>query len=326
MPRRVVLALLIMLAVGVAPAAADYTRLADVRPDDDIALVGDAVLVGVTPAGGASTLTAYGLDGSARAIALPGEPRFVEELNASDDAVVTITLPAGGGRQRGHFGTPEGPLRPLPRAFVDVAVTGDTVVSLHDRGAARRGWLELRRPRGRAVRRVDLPGRQVAVVTAAGRFAAYAADFASNRETTIVIDLDTGRERYRVRTPQSTAYGLAPNGRLWFLSGGRRSGRILTATPRRPRPRTVARMRLHPYELAVTRGEIAVARTSRSGRSQVVLVRPDGDRRTVTPTVPALGALAYDGTTLAFGAGHCVFAGPVPPNSPGPLSLTGCEP
>jgi hypothetical protein len=47
-------------------------------------------------------------------------------------------------------------------------------------------------------------------------------------------------------------------------------------------------MRAHPYELAVTPDEIAVARNAGPGRSQVMFVRPDGDVRAVTPSLPPI--------------------------------------
>jgi hypothetical protein len=85
-------------------------------------------------------------------------------------------------------------------------------------------------------------------------------------------------------------------------------------------------MRAHPYELAVTANEIAVVRDAGTGRGDVVLVRPDGDVHAVTPSVPPIEALAYDGTTLAFGTGNCLFAGPPSAAVPSPLALDGCEP
>lgn len=325
MRRRVGLLAACLLPGVVAPrAAADYTRVAQVRADDDVVVAGDAVAVGATPAGGTSTLALYGLDGSVRALALPDPADFVEEIAASRSALATITLPRGGGSQIGYYGALGGPLLRLPRAFIDIAVTGDTVVSLHGRRAGRRR-LELRDVRTGRLRRIEVTRKDVALVTAAGRYAGYAAHFASPRETTIVVDLVTGRERYRVRSPRgSTAYGLAPDGRLWFVERRARSGRILTATRRRPRARTVARMRAHPYELAVAANEIAVARDAGPGRSRVVLVRPSGDVRAVTPGLPPITGLGYDGTTLAFGTRACVFAGRPSPGPPTPLPLDGC--
>jgi hypothetical protein len=236
-------------------------------------------------------------------------------------------VPSGGGRLIGYYGALGEPLRRLPRTLIDVAVTGDTVVSLHRRPRDR-GRLELRNVRTGTLRRIDLAGKRVGIVTAAGRYAAYAVDLASPRETTIVVDVTTGREHYRVRTPtgDSNAYGLAPDGRLWFVVRNRRSGRIVTATRNRPRPRTVVRMRAHPYELAVTSQEIAVARDAGMDGSQVVLVRPNGEVQAVTPRLLPIEALAYDGITLAFGTGKCVFAGPPSGGAPSPLALDGCEP
>jgi hypothetical protein len=63
------------LLVVATPAAADYIRFSDVRPDDDVAVAGGVVAVGATPAGGSSTLSLYGLDGSVRAVALPERVR-----------------------------------------------------------------------------------------------------------------------------------------------------------------------------------------------------------------------------------------------------------
>jgi hypothetical protein len=260
------------------------------------------------------------------AVALPDPAGFVEELPASASALAAITIPLGGGRHIGYYGAVGEPLRRLPRTLIDVAVTGDTVVSLHRRRSDR-GRLELRNVRTGTLRRIDLAGKRVGIVTAAGRYAAYAVDFASPRETTIVVDVTTGREHYRVRTPtgDNNAYGLASNGRLWFVVRNRRSGRIVTATRSRPRPRTVVRMRAQPYELAVTAKAIAVARDAGMDRSQVVLVRPNGQVQAVTPTLSPIEALAYDGNTLAFGTGNCVFAGPPSDGAPSPLALDGCE-
>jgi hypothetical protein len=317
-------ALAVVLACIAVPAAAQYTRVATAAPDDDVAIAGNAVVVGATPKGGVTELALYGLDGVVRPIALPEPAGFVEELVASDSALAVIVLDVNRSGDAGYFGAVGGPLRALPRSLVDVAVTGDTVVSLHGRGSGR-GWLELRAAATGVRRRVALARRDVALVTAAGRFAAYVSQFASPREITHVVDLRTGRERYRVRTPPDTAYGLARDGRLWFVAGERGVGRVWTATAPRPRARLVARMRVNPYDLAVTDDEIAVVRWSRARGSEIVLLRADGARRAVTPKLAGVEALAYDGATLGFATGACVFAGPVPPGPPAALHLAGCE-
>jgi len=321
-PRAAAIALCASL-VGATPAAADYTRVAQVKPDDDVAVAGSAVVVGATPPNGVSTLTLHGLDGSLRPIAFPQPTQFVEEIAANSSAMAVITQTVGGGS--GHYSGPlGGPLRRLPSTVIDIAMTGDTVVTLHRRRDDR-GRLELRNVRTRSLRRINFTGERPAIVTAAGRYAAFAVNFATGRETIVVLDLNTGRERYRVRTP-GAFYGLARNGRLWFVVRDKRSSRIMTATRSRPRLRTVARMPAHPYELAVSPREVAVARDAGPGHSEIVLVRPDGTVRAVTPRVPAVDALAYDGTTLAFGAGTCVFAGPPPAGTPAMPALDGCEP
>ncbi|MDA0172141.1 hypothetical protein OJ998_23765 [Solirubrobacter taibaiensis] len=310
------------LLVVATPAAADYTRIAQVTPDDDVAIGGGSVVVGATPTDGTSALTLHGLDGSVRPIAFPRPSRFVEEIQASASAMATITQAVGGG-DGDYYGPLGGPLRRLPRTTIDIAVTGDTVVTLQRR-ARDRGRLELRNVRTGKRRRIEFKGERPAIVTAAGRYAAFAVNFATGDETIVVVDLRTGRERYRVRKPNST-YGLAPDGRLWFVRGDDDPGRIMTATRSRPRPRTVARTTAYQFEYAVGPRELAVARPTAAGRSEIVLVRPNGTVRVVTPPIPSVSALAYDGTTLAFGTGTCVFAGPPPAGTPGPMTLDGCE-
>jgi hypothetical protein len=249
--------------------------------------------------------------------------RFVEELAASSSALAAMTLTVGGGAQ-GYYGAVGGPLRRLPRTLIDIAVTGDTVVSLH-RAPRDRGRLQLRNVRTGKRRSIDLPGHGAAIVTAAGRYAAYAINFASATETTVVVDLATGRERYRARTPRgSTAYGLAPNGRLWFVASDGRVGRISTASRTSPRPRTVARVGVAPYQLAVAANGIAVTRLKADGTAHVVRITLDGDVRAITPDLPDIKTIAYDGTTVAFATGTCVFAGA--PIEPTPLVLDGCQP
>ncbi|MDA0183198.1 hypothetical protein OJ997_23005 [Solirubrobacter phytolaccae] len=306
------------LLTGAQPAVADYARVATVAPDDDIALTGAAVAVGSTPKGGRSALALHGLDGSIRPVSIPQPARFVEELQASTSALALLTQTSTGG-SAGYYGPVGGPLRRLPRTWVDVDVTGDTVVSLHRRPEDR-GRLELRDVRTGKVRRINVRGTRVAIVTAAGRYAAYATNFATGRETTVVVNLATGREHYRVRTPsRSTGYGVASNGRLWFVSHDRG---VMTASRTRPRPRMVARMRAQPYEFAVGPGGIVVSRVGTDG-AQAALVKQDGSVRALTPSLPGgVGALAYDGATLAFATGSCVFAGPLA-DAP-PVALDGC--
>jgi hypothetical protein len=322
-------ALAVFLAVVAAPSAtaADYVRLADALPDDDLAIAGNKVLVGTSPQRTRSTLTAYGLDGSVQDIPLAGRPDFVEEIDTSAEGLATI-LNQSVGPVAFYYGPPLGPLVRMRRA-TDVAVTGDTVVALRER--RRHGWLELRDLGDGTKRRIDIPGHGLAVLSAAGRYAAYTAHFTSPRQVTVVIDLETGREAYRVRTPggeTDLAFSrLGPNGRLWFqIWDRRRSARLMTVAPWRRRPRTLARLPLHPYQFTAVRGRLAVIQTVDSDHSRVVLIRPSGERRAITPPVPLVGSLAYDGTTLAFAAGDCVFAGPIPTGPPAPLDTAGCDP
>jgi hypothetical protein len=316
------------LSVTATPASAAYTRVSSVPADDELALAGESVIVGSTPQGGRSSLTVNGLDGTIRPVALPSPAGLIEEVDGSRSALAVITIPSDGGRLQAFFGRQGERLRRLPRPWVDVAVSGDRIVSLHDRAGNRPARLEVRDLGTGQRRRIRLRESGTGVVTAAGHYAAYLARLGSaRREHVTVVDLHTGRERYRT-TPLGdvSTYGLAPDGRLWFVKAARRSGRVLTATPRRPRPRTVARLPLQPYALAVTRTSVAVVGDARHERGRVELIRRDGTRRAVTPTVPAAGAIAYDGRTLAFTTGSCVFAGPPPPaTTPSALDLTGCQ-
>ena len=317
--------MVLTVAFAAPAAAADYARLADVLPDDDIAIAGDNVIVGTSPQRKDSTLTAYGLDGTVQPIPLAGEYGFVEEIDATAEALATILIPESGGRPR-SLRPPLGPLKRM-RSAIDVAVTGDTVVALRERRARGRGWLDLLDLGDGSRRRIDVPGRRLAIVSAAGRYAAYASQFASPRQVTIVIDLVTGREVYRVRHPPGTTYyRLAPNGRLWFqVWDRRRSARVVTVAPWRRRPRSLVRLPLSPYQFAAVRGGLAVIHSLGAGRSEVVLVSTSGERRAITPPVPAIGSIAYDGATLAFASGGCVFAGPVPAGPPAALDTTGCN-
>src|SRR5687767_5322014 len=107
---RILVAALTTFLVAATPAAADYSRVAQVAPDDDVAIGGGSVVVGATPTGGTSALTLHGLDGSVRPIAFPRPARFVEEIQASASAMATITQAVGGG-----FGDYYGPLGGPPR-------------------------------------------------------------------------------------------------------------------------------------------------------------------------------------------------------------------
>jgi hypothetical protein len=50
---------------------------------------------------------------------------------------------------------------------------------------------------------------------------------------------------------------------------------------------------------------------------RLVLLRPDGHRRAITPRIPLGGIwIAFDGHTLAFVSGDCVYAGPIPATTP----------
>jgi hypothetical protein len=75
-------------------------------------------------------------------------------------------------------------------------------------------------------------------------------------------------------------------------------------------------MPLDTPRLAVTESGVAVVRRAPRGLAQIVIVGYDGSQRPVTPALNDVDSLDYDGTRLAFSAGRCVFAGPVPAGPP----------
>ena len=73
----------------------------------------------------------------------------------------------------------------------------------------------------------------------------------------------------------------------------------------------------------MTRRGIALARGDARARTEVALLGFDGRLRPVTPLLPRVGAIAFDGRTLAFSVGNCVFTGPAELSS---VATDGCVP
>jgi hypothetical protein len=95
----------------------------------------------------------------------------------------------------------------------------------------------------------------------------------------------------------------------------------MTATPRHPEPIRLAHLALHRATLAAGEDHVAVVAGHPQIAGQVTLIGLDKRRRALTPRLPRLDALEYDGRTLAFQTGNCVFAGP-PRN--GGVDTAGC--
>jgi hypothetical protein len=102
--------------------------------------------------------------------------------------------------------------------------------------------------------------------------------------------------------------------------------RIQTATPARPRLRTLARVWPASYAVAVAHGEIAFVERLGDTTGHVVVIKPDGSRRAVTPVMRVSGPLAFDGRVLAFHSGSCLYAGFVPATEPAAAPADDCQP
>jgi hypothetical protein len=123
---------------------------------------------------------------------------------------------------------------------------------------------------------------------------------------------------YRLATGPVNGYDLGPDGRIVFAADARRRTPIQTATPAAPRLRAIARLPVLPY-LALGGDKIALAR--RGAVSQLILLDLDGTAQTVSGPIGRVTSLAYDGTSLAFIAGHCLYGGTGPT---GPATDDGC--
>lgn len=319
-------ALAAVLAAAVVPASAagDFRRLAATPPDDDLPVVNGEVYVGSTPPGGFSALKAYTVAGGVRDVRLTGTHEFIEKIDATPHAlnVMTITRRSNG-VLRAYAGAPSGPLRPLPEGWVNTAVTGRTAVTLQ-RGRRDTGYLLRRDVAGGPVRRLALRGRAFGGPSAAGPYVAVTRDFASqSRSEIVVVRLRDGREVYSLPVPGLDTYRLLAGGRIVAIAGLRRA-KVLTATPRRPRARTLARVRLHRPALAAARDAAIIVTGSPRGQGHVVKVGYDGRLEPLTPALPHVDAVGYDGRLLAFSSGRCVYGGPAAPGALQPAWDASC--
>ena len=291
-----------------------YQRLAAAPRHSVLAIGGGVVYTGSPPGVSPVSVMGYPLDGGTRRFALPHRTQALDWLVASAHGVASISA---GSAFRLYYGRPAGPLRALRRNVITAGMTGSTLVTLE--GPYDREWIVARDVRGGPARRVARPGRGLTYMLAAGHYVSVVRD-----ETIIVLDLRSGREVYRVRPRAMTAYRLAADGRIAILD--REFERIQTATPAQPRLRTIANVFPAPYALAIAGDEIVFIESLGLTTGRIVLLTPDGRRRALTPRMVFGGGVAYDGRTLAFIAGRCVFAGRVPAQPPVAAPPADCYP
>jgi hypothetical protein len=305
-----VLAAALLLAVP-ASAAADYRVLGEVDPyEQDIALAGGEVFAGAA-ADPVRALTAYGVSGGERALVPLGRDGGVYFVAASAQAVVA-------GTARGPwFGPPTGPLALVPDDVLGGAVAGSTVLTLE--GETDRAAIVARDlATGALPRLVTRPGKDLADLKAAGPYVSVVVNHEARNSAIVVYEIATGREVYRLAQTIDHGYDLGPDGRIVLVGGARGRVPIRTATPAEPQLRTIARLRVLPY-IALAGDEIALARSR--AVSQLLLLGLDGTLRRVSGPTSYVTSIAYDGSTLAFTAGHCLFAGAGPT---GPATNDGC--
>jgi hypothetical protein len=306
-----VLAVAALVLASPASATADYRELGTVYPyEQDIALAAGEVFAATT-AGRRNALTAHRLDGRTRTLVPLGREGGVYFVDSSPQALVA-------GTARGPwFGPPSGPLALVPDDVFGGAATGSTVLTLE--GAAPRAAIFARDlAAGAAPRLVARPGKDPTDLKAAGPYVSVVINHEAANSAIVVYEIATGREVYRLANTIDHGYDLGADGRIVRVGGT--SGRvpIQTATPAEPRLRTIARLRVLP-SIALAGDEIALARAGVISR--LLLLRLDGTRRSVSGPTGPVTSIAYDGSTLAFTAGHCLYAGT---GSAGPSTSSGC--
>jgi hypothetical protein len=301
---------LALLFAAPASAAAEYRALDEVFAGEEyIAVAGDEVLAGVTT-DEMKGVIAYGLAGGTRTL-LPLGREGGAAVDASPQALIAAT-------SRGPwFGPPSGPLTLIPDDISGLAATGTTVLTLEGR-AKKPALIARDLATGAVPKLVARPGGFPVELRAAGPSVSVVVDHEQADSAIVVYEIATGREVYRLATGPVNGYDLGPDGRIVFAADARRRTPIQTATPAAPRLRTIARLPVLPY-LALGGDKIALAR--RGAVSQLILLDLDGTAQTVSGPIGRVTSLAYDGTSLAFIAGHCLYGGTGPT---GPATDDGC--
>jgi hypothetical protein len=308
--RPIVACCLALLFLTPAYASADYRALDEVFPGEEyIAVAGNEVFAGVT-ADERKGLIAYGLAGGTRTL-LPLGRAGGAAVDASPQALIAAT-------SRGPwFGPPTGPLTMIPDDVVGLAATGSTVLTLEGR-AKQPALIARDLATGAVPKLIARPGGYPVELRAAGPYVSVVIDHEQADSAIVVYEIATGRELYRLASGPVNGYDLGPDGRIVLAADARGRTPIQTATPAEPRLRTIARLSVLPY-VALGGDKIALAR--RGAVARMILLDLDGTSETVTGPIGRVTTLAFDGTSLAFIAGHCLYGGTGPA---GPATDDGC--
>jgi hypothetical protein len=300
----------LVLAVALAlcapsPAAADYRRLPGPPVDAGFVLQGSRVLVGA-----AGVLTAHAPDGTTRVVRLPKTSGKLRWVRASEQALSvemsnTEYAALNGGRWR-----------KLGGARVTGNVAGPKALVLTRNEFDEHGALDVIDLRTGARRHLRIPENRPVGATIVGDYLAYIVYFAtSGKETLIVRRVSTGREVFRRRIGTISDFALLPGGHLVIVTPGSYEGAYRIATEKR----TIREVALLSSQVVATSSGIAIVRRDAQFRGDVWLLGYDGKMRPLTPLLPEMDRIVFDGRRLAFGVGTCVFAGLIPaPGAPLP--------
>ena len=272
-------------AAAATQAAWPYERVTDITDREIFALQGDTILTAGTEL----------REHPGRRFALPRGTQVVDLVQATSKALMVFMV---GPDFRVRYGPRNGPLRPHRRTYtVTAAITGSTLLTVE----RDQRWIYKRDIRGGPQRRLARVGRELSYMQVAGNYVAVQTE----QRRIVVLDVRSGRRIYSV--PSGGFYRLSANGRIVF--GGDEFERIRTATPREPKLRTIARVRAGSFALAGD--EIVFSEQLSDSTGRLVLLTPDGRQQPLTPRMRLTGDIVYDGKTLAFRAGRCVFKGPL---------------
>jgi len=283
-----------------------YQPIAPAPQEPNVAVQGRTVFVR-SPAGVPTGVFAYSLDGGAprRFLARPGTQNL-DGIETSPQALALLTT--SGPPDRVLYGPLNGPLKRLHKDVLNIGLSGSTMLSLE--GYAKQS-IFARNVNGGPARRIAGPSRDLRYLRAAGPYVSVTND----KGRIIVLNWRTRREVYRVRPSGSPAYALSADGRI--VTRDNEFERIQTASPANPHLHTIARVNTAPYSLAVAGTRIVFEEILSRSTGRLVVLRPNGRRRAISPRMPLGGSgIDFDGHTVAFVSGGCVYAGPIPETTP----------
>jgi hypothetical protein len=287
-----------------------YQAVSPAPQEPNLAVQGRTVFVrspaGVKPIGA----FAYSLDGGApKQFLLTNRAQNLDVIEATPQALALQAAAAP--TYRVYYGPRNGPLRRLNNDVVAIGLSGSTMLSLEGRPYGHE-WIVARDVMGGPTRRIARPGFDLSYLQAAGPYVSVR----DQKARIIVLNWRTKREVYRVRVRGgSGAYALAADGRI-VIAGGEFE-RIQSASLADPHLRTIARVNAAPYALAIAGTRIIFEEVLSRSTGRLVVLRPNGHRRAISPRMPLGGSgIDFDGHTVAFVSGGCVYAGPIPATTP----------